>query len=99
LLRSASESLAARVGIIELASFSRDEATKTAGRDLALRRMQHRKPKTMDLIERSKLKGDVAQAHEFRFGGGLRDFIHEHKACLVLVITNDYTIRHSRRTS
>jgi predicted AAA+ superfamily ATPase len=70
LLRSVSESLAGRVGIIELAPLSWEEATQTCGRDSILRRLRDRKAKPADLIEGLRARGDVARAHEFWFRGG-----------------------------
>jgi hypothetical protein len=72
----------------------RSVSESLAGRDSLLHRLQDRKAKPMDLIEKLKPRSDVAQAHEFWFrGGGLRDFIHDHKVRLGLVITNNYTVR------
>ncbi len=70
LMRSVSESLAGRVGIIELAPFSWEEVTRTFGRDSALRRLQDRKVKPADLIRDLRPRGDAAQAHDFWFRGG-----------------------------
>ena len=70
LLQSVSETLASRVGIIELAPFSWEEATETTGHDSWLRRLLNRKAKPVDLIEGLKPRRDVAQAHAFWFRGG-----------------------------
>ncbi len=70
LLRSVSESLAGRVGVIELAPLSWEEVTQTSGQDSALRRIQDRKVKPVDLIEGLKARGDVVRAHDFWFRGG-----------------------------
>jgi len=70
LLRSVSESLAGRVGIIELAPFSWEEVTQTSGRDSLLRRLLDRKAKLADLAEGLGPRGSVARAHEFWFRGG-----------------------------
>jgi predicted AAA+ superfamily ATPase len=70
LLRSVSESLAGRVGIIEMAPFSWEEVTKTTGRDSFLRRLQHRKAGAASLIDGLKPRGTLARAHEFWFRGG-----------------------------
>lgn len=70
LLRSVSESLAGRVGIIEMAPFSWEEVTKTTGRDSFLRRLQHPKTSSVDLVEGLKPRGELARAHEFWFRGG-----------------------------
>jgi hypothetical protein len=70
LLRSVSESLAGRVGIIEMAPLSWEEVTETTRRDSFLRRLQDRKASPEDLIEGLKPRGELAQAHEFWFRGG-----------------------------
>lgn len=70
LLRSVSESLAGRVGIIEMAPFSWEEVTETTGRDSFLRRLQERKASPADLISRLKPRGTLGRAHEFWFRGG-----------------------------
>lgn len=70
LLRAVSESLAGRVGIIEMAPFSWEEATQTCGRDSLLRRLQDRKARPEDLIEGLVSRGNVANAHDFWFRGG-----------------------------
>lgn len=70
LLRSVSESLAGRVGIIEMAPFSWEEITETTGRDSFLRRLQDRKTCPADLIEGLKPRGGLARAHQFWFRGG-----------------------------
>jgi len=70
LLRSVSESLAGRVGVVEMAPFSWAEVTETTGRDSLLRRLRDRKAKPADLIEGLKPRGDVTLAHDFWFRGG-----------------------------
>jgi len=70
LLHSVSESLAGRVGIIELAPFSWEEVTATVGRDSFLRRLQDRKARPAELIEGLKPRGHLSRAHEFWFRGG-----------------------------
>jgi uncharacterized protein len=70
LLRSVSESLAGRVGIIELAPFSWEEITGTCGRDSLLRRLLDRKAGPGDLIEGLKPRGNVELAQQFWFCGG-----------------------------
>ena len=70
LLRSVSESLAGRVGIIEMAPLSWEEVTETTRRDSFLRRLQDRKASPEDLIEGLKPRGGLTQAHEFWFRGG-----------------------------
>lgn len=70
LLRSVSETLAGRVGIIELSPFSWQEVTNTSGRDSILHRLLDRKAKPTDLLEGLRARGDVAQAHAYWFRGG-----------------------------
>jgi hypothetical protein len=70
LVRSVSESLAGRVGIIEMAPFSWEEVTETTGGDSFLRRLQDRKARPADLVEGLKPRGELARAHEFWFRGG-----------------------------
>jgi len=70
LLRSVSETLAGRVGIIELAPLSWEEVTQTSGRDSLLRRLLNRKAKAAELIEGLEPRGTVGRAHEFWFRGG-----------------------------
>lgn len=70
MLRSVSESLAGRVGIIELAPFSWEEVTQTCGRDSLLRRLQNRRAKPASLIAGLKPRGNVRPAHDFWFRGG-----------------------------
>jgi predicted AAA+ superfamily ATPase len=70
LLRSVSESLAGRVGIIEMAPFSWEEVTETTGRDSFLRRLQDRRARPAHLIEGLESRGELARAYEFWFRGG-----------------------------
>jgi uncharacterized protein len=70
LLRSVSESLAGRVGVIEMAPFSWQEITLTSGRDSFLGRLRDRKAKPADLIAGLTARGDLRQAHDFWFRGG-----------------------------
>jgi predicted AAA+ superfamily ATPase len=70
LLRSVSETLAGRVGIIEMAPFSWAEVTETTGRDSFLRRLQDRKTTPAGLVDGLKPRGDLARAHELWFRGG-----------------------------
>jgi uncharacterized protein len=70
LMRSVSESLAGRVGVIELAPFSWEEVTETSGRESALRRLLDCRTKPPDLIEGLEARADIALAHEFWFRGG-----------------------------
>ena len=70
LLQSVSESLAGRIGVIEMSSFSWEEVTETVGRDSFLRRLQNRKAGPEALIEGLTARGSLALAHEFWFRGG-----------------------------
>ncbi len=70
LARAVSESLAGRVGIIEMAPFTWEEVTGTSGRDSFLRRLQDRRAGPADLIEGLKPRGDLATAQDFWFRGG-----------------------------
>lgn len=70
LLRSVSESLAGRVGFIEMAPFSWEEVTETVGRDSFFNRLLNRNCSPQDLIEGLTPRGDLALAHEFWFRGG-----------------------------
>ena len=70
LLRSVSESLAGRIGIIEMAPLSWAEVSETPGRDSFLSRLQDRKAKPAALIDGLKPRGSVALAHDFWFRGG-----------------------------
>lgn len=85
LLREVSETLAGRVGIIELAPFSWAEVTKTAGRDSLLARLLERKAKPAELVDGLRARADLAQAHDFWFRGGFpepwlaRDDIFRHR--------------------
>lgn len=70
LLQSVSESLAGRVGIIEMAPFSWEEVTETTGRDSFLRRLQKRRAGAAELIDGLAPRADLLRAHEFWFRGG-----------------------------
>jgi predicted AAA+ superfamily ATPase len=70
LLCSVSETLAGRVGIIELSPFSWAEVTKTTSRDSLVARLLERKAKPADLIDGLGPRADVAQAHAYWFRGG-----------------------------
>ena len=70
MLRSVSDSLAGRVGIIEMAPFSWEEVTKTVARDSFIRRLQEKKARPADLIDGLKPRGRLARAHDFWFRGG-----------------------------
>lgn len=66
-----SESLAGRIGIIELAPFSWEEATATVGRDSLLRRLiDDRRAKPPALLEGLRPRGGAARLHDFWFRGG-----------------------------
>lgn len=70
LLRAVSESLAGRIGVIEMAPFSWEEVTETVGRDAFLRRLQDRKASPEELVEGLMPRGELALAHDFWFRGG-----------------------------
>jgi predicted AAA+ superfamily ATPase len=70
MLRSVSESLAGRIGVIEMGPFSWEEVTETVGRDSFLRRLQDRRAGPRELIEGLTARGSLALAHEFWFRGG-----------------------------
>lgn len=70
LLRQVSESLAGRIGLIELAPFSWAEVTKTSDRDSFLARLLERKAKPVDLIDGLRPRGSLEAAHDFWFRGG-----------------------------
>lgn len=70
MLRSVSESLAGRIGVIEMGPFSWEEVTETVGRDSFLQRLQNRRSGPGELIEALTARGSLALAHEFWFRGG-----------------------------
>ena len=70
LVRSISESLAGRVGIIEMAPFSWGEVTETTGHDSFLRRLQDRTACQEELFNGLEPRGDLALAHDYWFRGG-----------------------------
>ncbi len=70
LLHSISESLAGRIGTIEMSPLSWEEVTETVGRDSFLQRLQNRKAGPRDLIAGLEPRGDIALAHEYWFRGG-----------------------------
>jgi hypothetical protein len=70
LLRSISESLAGRIGVIELAPFSWEEVTETVGWDSFLRRLQERTMTPPDLIQGLKPRAELSSAHHYWFRGG-----------------------------
>lgn len=70
LLRSVSESLAGRVGVIELAPFSWEEVTETTGRGSFLRGLTDRKAVAADLIGHLAPRGGATEVHRFWLRGG-----------------------------
>ena len=70
MLRSVSESLAGRIGVIQMGPFSWEEVTETVGRDSFLRRLQNPRAGPGDLIKGLTARGSLALAHEFWFRGG-----------------------------
>lgn len=70
LLTAISESLAGRVGIIELSPFSFAEVTRTVERDSLLARLSHRRAKPVDLIDGLTPRGGLDAVHDFWFRGG-----------------------------
>ncbi|MCX6867664.1 MAG: ATP-binding protein [Verrucomicrobia bacterium] len=70
LLRSVSESLAGRVGVIELAPFSWEEVTATGERESLVGRLADRRMSPAELVAGLGPRADVAQAHDFWFRGG-----------------------------
>ena len=70
LVRSVSESLAGRVGIIEMAPFSWHEVTGTTARDSLLNRLADRKAKAAALLDGLKPRGTPTQVQDFWFRGG-----------------------------
>src|SRR5437867_7734558 len=70
LMRSISETLAGRIGIIELALFSWSEVTETSDRDSVLRRLSNRKLSAAALIEGLKPRAGLRLAHDYWFRGG-----------------------------
>jgi len=70
MLRSVSESLAGRIGVIEMSPFSWEEVTETVGRDSFMQRLQDRRATPGDLIDGLAARGSLAFVHEFWFRGG-----------------------------
>lgn len=70
LRQSISETLAGRIGIIELAPFSWSEVTKTSDRNSVLRRLLNRKLPAAALIEDVRPRAGLALAHDYWFRGG-----------------------------
>ncbi len=70
LMRSISETLAGRIGIIELAPFSWSEVTETPERDSFLRRLSDRKTPIPGLVGGLKPRGSLKLAHDYWYRGG-----------------------------
>jgi uncharacterized protein len=70
LLRSVSESLAGRIGVIEMGPLSWEEITETVGRDSFFHRLRDRQCGPKDFLDGLSRRGDLALAHEFWFRGG-----------------------------
>ena len=70
LLRSVSDSLAGRVGIIELAPRSWEEATQTSEQDSFLKRMLDSRAGIDDITEGLAHRGSLEAAHSYWFRGG-----------------------------
>ena len=70
LLRSVSDSLAGRVGIIELAPLSWEEITETSAQDSLLGRLLDSRLGIEDLTEGLTPRGSLATAHSYWFRGG-----------------------------
>jgi hypothetical protein len=70
LMGAISESLAGRVGIIELSPFSWAEVTGSVRRDSLLARLQHRRAAPRELIDGLRPRGTLDALHDFWFRGG-----------------------------
>jgi len=70
LLASITESLAGRVGIIELAPFSWSEVTATTRRDSFLARLTNPDTQPAELLDGLKARGSLATLHDYWFRGG-----------------------------
>ncbi len=70
LMRSVSETLAGRVGVIELPPFSWSEVTESSARDSLIRRLLNRKLSAPTLIEDLKPRADLRLANDYWFRGG-----------------------------
>ncbi len=70
LLRSVSESLAGRIGIIEMGPFSWEEVSQTVGLDSFLRRLLDSKATPEELIADLAPRGELSLVHDFWFRGG-----------------------------
>ena len=70
LVAAVSESLAGRVGVIELSPFSWAEVTGTSHRDSLLSRLLNRRTKPAGLIDGLRPRGTIDALHDFWFRGG-----------------------------
>jgi len=70
LLHAVSETLAGRIGIIEMAPFSWAEVTETTARDSFLRRLLDPRAAPAAMIAGLEPRQDVRAAHDFWFRGG-----------------------------
>lgn len=70
LMRSISETLAGRIGVIELSPFSWSEVTQTSDRDSPFRRLLNRKASAAALIEGVKPRASLTLANDYWFRGG-----------------------------
>jgi uncharacterized protein len=70
LLTSIAESLAGRVGIIELSPFSWSEVTATTERDSFLARLTDRHAQPAELIDGLEARGSLAALHDYGVRGG-----------------------------
>ena len=70
LVRAVSETLAGRVGIIEMAPLSWEEVTDTTGHDSFFRRLRTPNAKPSDLIDGLRPRGSAQLLREFWFKGG-----------------------------
>ncbi len=70
LLTSIAESLAGRVGIIELSPFSWSEVTATTRRDSFLARLTNPRTTPAALIDGLKARGSLVALHDYWFRGG-----------------------------
>jgi predicted AAA+ superfamily ATPase len=70
LVRSVSESLAGRVGIIEMAPLTWSEVTGTTGRDCLVARLRNRRLSPEQLVAGLEPRGEIGLAHEYWYQGG-----------------------------
>ncbi len=81
LSRAIAESLAGRVGIIEMAPLSWAEVTETTRRDSFLKRLLHRKAKPAELIAGLRARGTETALRDFWFRGGFPEpWLHRGRA-------------------